>query len=155
MRIRHYDSSLWRGGSSDMGTAQFPSLVIQPSHFTLVLKYRLHLVQEWSPLFSNIVKCLKCFSSTVWATCLDIKLTCFASNASRLFHLLSKQWRFRNKGLLAVQTCNINHQQLFVCYLSRIIPLKSTIKLCGNGSIYSCGVRHRVQILLRYLAKGM
>lgn len=36
----------------------------------------------------------------------------------------------------------------------RFIPLKSTIKLCGSGNIHSRGVRHQVQILLRYLAKA-
>lgn len=36
----------------------------------------------------------------------------------------------------------------------RFIPLKSTIKLCGYGNIRSGGVRHQVQILLRYLAKA-
>lgn len=64
----------------------------------------------------------------------------FASEASNLFHLLSK-WRvFKNKGSYRIQqTCNINHQQLFVCYLQRIIPLKSTIKRSGYGNMCSGG----------------
>lgn len=80
MRIRCYDSSLW---SRNGGV--FTALLVRASQFTLGLKYRLHLVPEWSAPFSNIIKRL---SSEGRAPCLDIKLTYFLSKASRLFQPL-------------------------------------------------------------------
>lgn len=98
MRIRRYDSSLWREGNSHISTARVPVLVVQASRFTFVLKYRLHMVTEWNTLFSNIIRCLHCLSTKVWATSWDIKQAYFPSKASYLFHLLSKQGSFKNKG---------------------------------------------------------
>lgn len=49
-------------------------------------------------------------------------------------------WQY-STSLCTIESRNINHQPLSVCYLSRIIPLKSTIKLCGNVYIRG-GRRH-------------
>lgn len=38
------------------GAAGFSALLVRASQFTLGLKYRLHLVPEWSAPFSNIIK---------------------------------------------------------------------------------------------------
>lgn len=38
------------------GGAGFSALLVRASQFTLGLKYRLHLVPEWSAPFSNIIK---------------------------------------------------------------------------------------------------
>lgn len=40
----------WGGGGG------FSALLVRASQFTLGLKYRLHLLPEWSAPFSNIIK---------------------------------------------------------------------------------------------------